>query len=506
MNSSKTWWQTEFTPSLPTFIHAAYLNLEAAKKFNFWVNSNVEPGSANPVGLSPADPYFVDFVATIQKALGLPVTGIVDKATWEGFTRHVAASTLLGKKIAHVVLVSWDARSLANRVVGKPRGTWNVQASMKDVEIARKEERNLYPFPPIAMSRTTVVPLGIDSRTRSSTNMFGIPFWRALNASLWHTFVSSLKPEQKGFYVPEKRRKPQIGWRLVLENADRIYVPGDFRIPLIIAKYQFMVGLPVTGVLDETVLYAMIGERAAGTTWGKRLSMLFDFTESYKVLPPPRGAPSTKQEAIQRAARYGITTDGVVSVLNPKLIRDQASNTDALRKETQARRSQYEEASAQAIQGSGYSAANVQEVADTIARTERTEVSSTAGREGFVPQSEALAESNPVFDEGRGLVIVADGGATPDSPSSAPINEGSSITPVSDAVAQGQVQPAPAAPAAPAEPVVETPIALTPDEILPADVPLTLNTNKGKGKGSNKGLILLVAAGVFVYFVARRRD
>jgi hypothetical protein len=186
------------------------------------------------------------------------------------------------------------------------------------------------------------------------------------------------------------------------------------------------------------------------------------------------------------------------------LIRDQANNTDALRKETQARRSQYEEASAQAIQGSGYSAANVQEVADTIARTERTEVSSTAGREGFVPQSEALAESNPVFDEGRGLVIVADGGATPDSPSSAPINEGSSITPVSDAVAQGQVQPAPAAPAAPAEPVVETPIALTPDEILPADVPLTLNTNKGKG--SNKGLILLVAAGVFVYFVTRRRD
>ena len=115
-----------------------------------------------------------------------------------------------------------------------------------------------------------------------------------------------------------------------------------------------------------------------------------------------------------------------------------------------------------------------------------------------MPQSEALAESNPVFDEGRGLVVVADGGATPDSPSSAPINEGSSISPVSDAVAQGRAQPVPATSA------VDEPVSLTPDEILPADVPLVLNTNRGRD--SNKGLILLVAAGIFVYLVARRKD
>lgn len=511
MNASKIWWQTEFTPSLPDFIRAAYSNLEAARKFNFWVKSEVEPGSANPVGLAPADAYFVDFVATVQKALGLPVTGVVDDATWAGFTRHVAASTMLGKKISHVVIVSWDSRSLANRVIGKPRGTWNVQASMKDVEIARKEERRIYPFPALAMSRTTLVPLGIDSRTRTSTNMFGIPFWRALNASLWHTFVSSLSPNQKGFYVPEKRRQPQLGWRLVFENADRIYVPGDFRIPLILAKYQFMIGLPVTGVLDEKLLYAIIGERAAGTTWGKRLAMIFDLSGADKVLPPPRGAPSTSQESIQRAACYGITTDGVVSVLNPKLIRDQAFNTDARRKETQARRSQYEEASAQAIRSSAYSASDVQEIADTVARTERTEVSATAGREGFVPQSEALAESNPVFDEGRGLVVVADAGATDQSPSSAPINEGSSITPVSDAVAQGQVQPSSDAattteqPAQPAS-LVDTVVALTPDEILSADVPLMLNKGNGGKKGNGKGLLILAAAGLFVYLVVRKRD
>ena len=126
-----------------------------------------------------------------------------------------------------------------------------------------------------------------------------------------------------------------------------------------------------------------------------------------------------------------------------------------------------------------------------------------------MPQSEALAESNPVFDEGRGLVVVADAGATEQSPSSAPINEGASLAPVSDAVAQGQVQPSSGAattteqPAQPAS-LVDTVVALTPDEILPAGVPLNLNTSSKKGNG--KGLLILAAAGLFVYLIVRKKD
>ena len=72
MNASKIWWQTEFTPSLPDFIRAAYSNLEAARKFNFWVKSEVEPGSANPVGLAPADACVVAALRACYRPMVLP--------------------------------------------------------------------------------------------------------------------------------------------------------------------------------------------------------------------------------------------------------------------------------------------------------------------------------------------------------------------------------------------------------------------------------------------------